>query len=1834
MPRGALGPLSRLYCALVRKDREDALVWVRRSEAREHHVRGVSALAVFAKLLLQRGLRTREIRERIALFQEGHFARLYAMAKAAATLRVRRRMGHRHGPRERGFPGGVVELGRQRNLMENGGLRPLLAQVYRARCDHDGARRTTSAVPGTSAPGDVLRALEERCPAPSAGVSEPRRLARRMASSEVVAPASAGVPWSPLARSSVPADVPQQSDPQREAVLWAEWTQACKKALLSQSPRAAPGPSGMRPCHLTAFTAARGGRVELHIAQHADMVVAGMAQAWMAAVVVVPVPKPDGGIRPIGMGEVATRMAGRLVASSVKGRLSEDLLARHQYVLADNGTARIHDKVQAEVSDDGRALLCIDLANAFNSLNRDEACRVIEQLDDRHGEVRPYCRFQYAAPAPTWAMHAAPSSELAQCPDLPSGRGVVQGEAMASSIFAAAVTSLSDGVRESLDDAQSRDLRAFWYADDGYVTASDTATLRSFLVAFTARAAEVGLAVNTAKCSLLPPRAEACNASDPVPGPDCPPVRDVVDVVGGPVAAACLPDARRAELHEEALIRHAERVADFVRSFVGLADPQAVLYALQRAGSFSRVQSRASLGLPYPLQAIDALEKADMDVFFNGVLGRAPESIDASQRDRIWCIATCPVRSGGLGITSVSQGVQQASMAPAVRRGELTRVQADAARRRFRRDQVSATLAVLRPFLTPPDVQRMTEATLPGASAWVMRPPSARAGTLIKGAALARAALGLRVTLLPGGVFEATPCPHCAAARPSSPPPLDAPASHPPRSPPPVMGPMLAHATVCPHRFGSRHDAVRDAIAVQLRTPLFEGGDGSPTGTIRCEVGLADALLGVGGSASQAPAAQTATQTVLNLPGARSVGRSPSPRAPSPDGRRNREADVYFHDADSHVFADITVVGWHHSFHEVALRRLARPASALKEAWNRKLRSANCARVRQAGCAFVPLAFSAFGGLHGPSWKKLCKLGGLVQDASPLKLPWGGVPVAARAREAAQVALLVDLAQAALLAAAPAVRSAPAASLPPAGHTPADLRCFYDALTRGPHARWLPGYPLHGREEGLAEISSSLADRPGSLTPDDGAMDLPLHLERILGPAVPPPAARPLDQPPLLPSSFVSPSLTPAVPATRTARAPPARPPVPPARRPPALPPRSLAPVAQLVPATRRGVGAVTAAPPSTAPCVEAQSQPGAVVELDSASAGAAVLPLSPAPTILDGPPSGRASVATSRSLDAPSPPVSPEAPVPPPPPRGGVRPAMSGHARPVRTDSWRVLPRHPRAGGWPSDEDAFGMRAVARALVAAACLGDAPPGASRRAYVGSMNQVAAQEAAAYYHARAEPNGWLSPGEDACAGWRTVLDGVRGTESYGVLRGRLRHPLALAARRLPREVAEADTPSVTVWFDSVPVLLHFALLFGFGRNNTDHSPQARFLEEAGREHYAARPPCPGGCWRPRRRVPSSPAGAPAPASAPLLRGGADVPDSVSPWAAPLLLAVGGLLRDPSDSSFLGDLRRVHAAGYAAFVVHCALQRAPVVRAGLPPPPSPPATLDDLVDGVLEVVRQRGQASALLRACEHSGGPGRSWTYVDAATQEAVLGIGVLADQMADVQGTSDPRLRWPRTWISFAHEAARCRPRLGALARPPGGAGAPAGGGGTAPSSATSSACATDTDCPSTPPPGSLSPSFSHGSSSSSSASEGRGPLPVGEAALRRRWREDCQEVANEAEGRRLLGRVGPAPASGLGAHLHRAAEVLDGASVRSASVREGRREPALVVPRASGSCGGGAVPPAVGGLSSLGALSTLPPSGSVPSGQPRSLSRPGGSGRGRGGRGASRRGGRGSRRP
>lgn len=205
----------------------------------------------------------------------------------------------------------------------------------------------------------------------------------------------------------------------------------------------------------------------------------------LAGAGLVAVPKPNGGVRPIAVGEILRRLTGKCLMQTVQEDARRAFWPTQLGVGIKSGAEIGIHTVRAGTQRNGTAAnkVLLDFANAFNRISRHH---VLESAT---------VQFPGLARWVTWC-YQEPSALRFGTAVISSAGGVQQGDPLGPLLFATAIHQLTQELR-----AGPLDL-ALFYLDDGII-AGDVAAVGAALGHIQSRGAALGLALNAAKCEVV-----------------------------------------------------------------------------------------------------------------------------------------------------------------------------------------------------------------------------------------------------------------------------------------------------------------------------------------------------------------------------------------------------------------------------------------------------------------------------------------------------------------------------------------------------------------------------------------------------------------------------------------------------------------------------------------------------------------------------------------------------------------------------------------------------------------------------------------------------------------------------------------------------------------------------------------------------------------------------------------------------------------------------------------------------------------------------------------------------------------------------------------------------------------------------------------------------------------------------------------------------------------------------------------------------------------------------------------------------------------------------------
>lgn len=409
-----------------------------------------------------------------------------------------------------------------------------------------------------------------------------------------------------------------------------------KKVLRSFPKGSAGGLVGLKPQHLKdAMTPGSDDEVGRLLAIVLSMLARGDIPAEVRPLIcgasLVALPKRDGGLRPIAVGDTLRRLVGKCLAHSVKEQAQARLEPTQVGVGTPGGAeAVIHvvrDWFRRHSTDPTRVALKIDMENAFNSIDRQA---ILEAVRAFSPTLVPWADFTYGGD----------SSLLLGEHKVASKRGVQQGDPLGPLLFSLALQrAIEEAKRRAASEVDgSIDFQVF-YLDDGFIAGTAPA-VSGYADILCQELARIGLTVNAGKCEAIP----AAGESSAVQASSFHPCKWVAagefELLGAPIGGQTYSTeytSGRIDKGKRLLAKLAE-----------LEDPQVAYLLARHCASFCRLTYSTRV-TPRSLHS-SALKTYD-DAVREGFSGAAGLLLP----DDSWSRAQLSARHGGIGFRSSAQ---------------------------------------------------------------------------------------------------------------------------------------------------------------------------------------------------------------------------------------------------------------------------------------------------------------------------------------------------------------------------------------------------------------------------------------------------------------------------------------------------------------------------------------------------------------------------------------------------------------------------------------------------------------------------------------------------------------------------------------------------------------------------------------------------------------------------------------------------------------------------------------------------------------------------------------------------------------------------------------------------------------------------------------------------------------------------------------------------------------------------------------------------------------------------------------------------------------------------
>jgi len=407
-------------------------------------------------------------------------------------------------------------------------------------------------------------------------------------------------------------------------------------AIKSFPAGSAAGLDGLRPQHLKDMvgeqTAAAGQQLLTCLTDFTNNVLSGhvpnVIRPVLCGASLCALSKKDGGIRPIAVGNTLRRLVAKVACSAVRDRVTERLAPLQLGFGVKQGAEAAAHAARCYIRNlgPGEALLKIDFANAFNTVNRDE---VFESIADYAPELLPFIDVCYGQPTFLCYGDHVIMSEV----------GMQQGDPLGPMGFCTSTQKMIQGIETNYSQ---------WYLDDGALGGPVDELIQAFQFIKT-QGATIGLLVNECKCELITNDVSVIERFRSIA-----PEVTVVDpamaiLLGAPVGGEQAVDFVLGKKLEEL-----ERLSNRLKHL----NAHDAFYLLRNCFSLPKLQ--------YTLRCSPCFNSSVIPRYDKCIRDTLEMILNIQLSDHSWLQASLPVSSGGLGVRTASQLVLPAFLSSVV----------------------------------------------------------------------------------------------------------------------------------------------------------------------------------------------------------------------------------------------------------------------------------------------------------------------------------------------------------------------------------------------------------------------------------------------------------------------------------------------------------------------------------------------------------------------------------------------------------------------------------------------------------------------------------------------------------------------------------------------------------------------------------------------------------------------------------------------------------------------------------------------------------------------------------------------------------------------------------------------------------------------------------------------------------------------------------------------------------------------------------------------------------------------------------------------------------------
>ena len=272
---------------------------------------------------------------------------------------------------------------------------------------------------------------------------------------------------------------------------------ALVQAISTLSRGAAGGPTGWFAEHLQYLVLGDSGATDVLYTWAQSLLSQGVPDAlspWWSRATLIALSKEGGGVRPIAVGEIFPRFLARACHIQLAPQMARELRPTGQYgVAVSYSTEIVCHAIQSSLATHPTwAVLSVDVANAFNALDRVPMFETLRQSPHFHGLI-PFLRSLYEHDAEL--LYAGAEGQAT----IHSRTGVRQGDPLSSFLYAYTQRIALQRVRDAHPECQ-----VLSYADDTYLVGPQP-VLASAFHTLTRELSTLSLAVQPRKCCVWSP---------------------------------------------------------------------------------------------------------------------------------------------------------------------------------------------------------------------------------------------------------------------------------------------------------------------------------------------------------------------------------------------------------------------------------------------------------------------------------------------------------------------------------------------------------------------------------------------------------------------------------------------------------------------------------------------------------------------------------------------------------------------------------------------------------------------------------------------------------------------------------------------------------------------------------------------------------------------------------------------------------------------------------------------------------------------------------------------------------------------------------------------------------------------------------------------------------------------------------------------------------------------------------------------------------------------------------------------------------------------------------